>query len=100
MIKEYGKMEQKNLLEEKPEKKPMNRKKTILSVLIILLITAIVFIIFFNFNDINTTIDLIKTVDGNHMGMAVLCLVLYAALWPLSLLRNRKSLKHIFWTII
>lgn len=93
MIKEYGKMEQKNLLEEKPEKKPMNRKKTILSVLIILLITAIVFIIFFNFNDINTTIDLIKTVDGNHMGMAVLCLVLYAALWPLSLCLIAKQKK-------
>ncbi|MDE6656771.1 MAG: flippase-like domain-containing protein, partial [Anaeroplasmataceae bacterium] len=31
------------------------------------------------------TIQLIKTVDGANMGMAVLCLVLYAILWPMSL---------------
>ncbi len=71
-------------IEEQNNKKP-SRKKTIISILIVLLITAIVFIILFNFNDIHETIDLIKTVDGKYMGLAVLFLVLYAILWPLSL---------------
>ncbi len=71
--------------EEKQEKKPVNHKKTIISVLIVLLITAVVFVVFFSFNDIHKTIDLIKTVDGIEMAKAVLCLLLYALLWPLSL---------------
>ncbi|MDE7263896.1 MAG: flippase-like domain-containing protein [Anaeroplasmataceae bacterium] len=72
-------------LDKKREKKPVSHKKTILSILIVLLITSVVFIVFFNFNDFNETLQLLKTVDGANMGKAVLCLVLYAALWPISL---------------
>ncbi|MCM1131127.1 MAG: flippase-like domain-containing protein [Roseburia sp.] len=72
-------------IEQKQEKKPVNNKKTILSILIVLIITAVVFVILFSFNDFNKTIDLIKTVNGVEMGKAVLCLVIYAILWPMSL---------------
>ena len=70
---------------EKKDKKPVNRKKTILSILIVLIITSVVFIILFNFNDFDVTLKLLKTVNGANMGMAVLCLVIYAILWPMSL---------------
>ncbi len=72
-------------IELKQEKKPVNRKKTIISILIVLIITSVVFIILFNFNDFDATLKLLKTVNGANMGMAVLCLVLYAILWPMSL---------------
>ena len=78
-------MENKTIEEQQSKQKPVSRKKTILSVVIVLMITAIVFIIFFNFNDFNETLELLKTVDGVHMAMAFLCLLGYAALWPLSL---------------
>ena len=75
-----------NIAEEtKEEGRPVNRKKTLISILLILLITAIVFIVLFNFNDIDETLDLIRTVDGHNMVYAVLCLLAYAGLWPLSL---------------
>lgn len=76
---------EKHDLEEKQEKKPVNHKKTILSILLVLLITSVLFIVLFNFNDFNATIKLLRTVNGGNMGMAVLCLVLYAILWPMSL---------------
>ncbi|MDE7384183.1 MAG: flippase-like domain-containing protein [Anaeroplasmataceae bacterium] len=72
-------------IEQKQEKKPVNNKKTIISILIVLIITAVVFIILFSFNDFDKTIKLIKTVNGIEMGKAVLCLVIYAVLWPMSL---------------
>ncbi|MDE6242000.1 MAG: flippase-like domain-containing protein [Anaeroplasmataceae bacterium] len=72
-------------IEQKQEKKPVNNKKTILSILVVLIITAVVFVILFSFNDFNETIKLIKTVNGVDMGKAVLCLVIYAILWPMSL---------------
>lgn len=72
-------------IEQKQEKKPVNNKKTIISILIVLIITAVVFVILFSFNDFNNTIKLIKTVNGVEMGKAVLCLVIYAVLWPMSL---------------
>ncbi len=82
----------------KEEGRPVNRKKTLISVLLILLITVIVFIVFFNFNDINATIDLIKTVDGRNMAYALLCLLAYAGLWPLSLclIAKKNSFKTHF----
>lgn len=72
-------------MKKEQEKKPVNRKKTILSILVVILITAIVFIIFFNFNDFNETIALLKKVDGVDMALAVVCLILYAVMWPMSL---------------
>ncbi|MDE6660761.1 MAG: flippase-like domain-containing protein [Anaeroplasmataceae bacterium] len=72
-------------LESKQEKKPVNYKKIIVSILIVLIITAVVFIILFSFNDFNQTMKLLKTVNVSHLGMAVLCLLLYAILWPMSL---------------
>lgn len=84
-------------IEQKQGKKPVNNKKTILSILVVLIITAVVFIILFSFNDFNETIKLIKTVNGADMGMAVLCLVIYAVLWPMSLcfiaMQNRFNAK-------
>lgn len=72
-------------LDQQQGKKPVSHKKTILSILVVLLITAVVFIVFFNFNDFNKTWDLLKTVDGVEMAKAVLCLFIYALLWPMSL---------------
>lgn len=89
----FNEINDEKINDNKNDKKPVNRKKTIISVLIVLLITAVVFIIFFNFNDIGETLELIKKVDGNDMGYAVLCLVFYAALWPLSLCLIAKSNK-------
>lgn len=86
-------------IKQKQEKKPVNNKKTILSILVVLIITAVVFIILFSFNDFNETIKLIKTVNGANMGMAVLCLVIYALLWPMSLcfiaMQNRFNAKFL-----
>ncbi|MDE6414106.1 MAG: flippase-like domain-containing protein [Anaeroplasmataceae bacterium] len=83
--------------EQKQDKKPVNNKKTILSILIVLIITAVVFVILFSFNDFNETIKLIKTVNGIDMTKAVLCLVIYAILWPMSLcfiaMQNRFNAK-------
>lgn len=76
---------EKQELEEKQDKKPVNHKKTIISILIVLLITVVLMIILFSFNDFNETVNLLKTVDGANMGLAVLCLILYAVLWPMSL---------------
>ena len=70
-------MENQNL-NSKQEKTPVNYKKIIISILIVFIITAVVFIIFFSFNDFNETIELLKTVNGSHMGMAVLCLLIHA----------------------
>lgn len=72
-------------IEQKQEKKPVNNKKTIISILTVLIITAVVFVILFSFNDFDKTIKLIKTVNGIEMGKAVLCLVIYAVLLPMSL---------------
>lgn len=82
--KGFEKMENHDQIEVQ-EKKPVNYKKIIISILIVFLITAVVFVIFFSFNDFNKTIELLKTVNGANMGMAVLCLVIYALLWPMSL---------------
>ncbi len=76
---------------EEPEKeaqneaKPVNRKKTIGLVLLVLLISVVVFVIIFNLNDFNATIAEIEKLNTAYIGWAGLCIVLYLALWPLSL---------------
>ena len=75
-------------------KKPIS-KKTIASIIFLLAITIVVFIVFFSFNDINETIELIKTVDPVKILIAVVCLILYAAIWPVSLcmISRRNKIK-------
>ena len=72
--------------EEKVEEaKPVNRKKTIGLVILVVLISIIVFVVIFNLNDFNSTIEEIKKLNTAYIGWAGLCIVLYLALWPLSL---------------
>lgn len=78
-------MEKQEKREQEANKKPISHKKTIISIILVLLMTIAVFAIFLNFNDINATLELIKTVDGINMTLAVLCIIIYALLWPLSL---------------
>ena len=70
---------------EKENTKPVNRKKTIGLVFLVLLISIIVFVVIFNLNDFNATIDEMKNLNASYLGWAGLCIVLYLALWPLSL---------------
>ena len=67
------------------ETKPVNRKKTIGLVFLVILISIIVFVVIFNLNDFNETIDEMKNLNASYLGWAGLCIVLYLALWPLSL---------------
>ena len=67
------------------ETKPVNRKKTIGLVFLVILISIIVFVVIFNLNDFNETIDEMKKLNASYLGWAGLCIVLYLALWPLSL---------------
>ena len=76
-------MEEEN--KEITESKTMNKKKTIGLVLLVILISLIVFTIIFNLNDFNETIEEIKNLNQAYIGWGVLCIVIYLALWPLSL---------------
>ena len=72
-------------VEKVEEAKPVNRKKTIGLVILVVLISIIVFVVIFNLNDFNSTIEEIKKLNTAYIGWAGLCIVLYLALWPLSL---------------
>lgn len=67
------------------EAKPVNRKKTIGLVFLVVLISVVVFVVIFNLNDFNETIEEIKKLNTAYIGWAGLFIVLYLALWPLSL---------------
>ncbi len=77
-------MEEENK-EELGKEKPVNKKKTVGLILLVILISAIVFTIIFNMNDFNETIDEVKHLNQSYIGWGVLCIVIYLALWPLSL---------------
>lgn len=73
--------------------KPINKKKTILSVIIVVIITVVVFTILFSFNDIDEVFKQLASVDGNNMWYAAVCLILYFIFWPLSLCLIARSNK-------
>ncbi len=70
---------------EKPQTESFNKKKTIGLVFLVILISIIVFVIIFNFNDFNETIDEIANLNQAYIGWGVLCIIIYLAIWPLSL---------------
>ena len=67
------------------ETKQVNRKKTIGLVILVVLISVIVGVVIFNLNDFNSTVEEMKKLNPSYLGWAGLCIVLYLALWPLSL---------------
>lgn len=77
--------------EQKPAKK--SYKGTIVGIIFLLLVTAATFIVIFQFNDLAETMRVMGSVDGIQMLFAALCMVVYIALWPISLCIFNKMKK-------
>ncbi len=66
-------------------KEKPTKNKIVGKILLLVLITAITLTVFFNFNDFGETMNQLKHVDGKELSLAILCLVFYIVIWPVSL---------------
>lgn len=80
-------------MENTPQKNPLNGKKIALFV-VYAIITVFLFLTVLSFNDLPSIIEKLKTVDIKYLLLAVLMVLIYLSLYPLSLCilaRARKA---------
>lgn len=83
----------------KPEKKPINKKKIISWILVVLLLSAVTFTLLFSFEDMGEVIKVMQNANLKFIGIAILCLLIYTIIWPLSLClisRAKKNMQNHF----
>lgn len=78
--------EEEKVIEEQPEKKPTNRRRIIGLVLFTLIIGAVMVIIFANISDFGKIWEHISKMSQSYLWIAIACVVLYLATWPVSLM--------------
>ena len=88
-------MEEEKIVNEQPEnipQKPTSHKKIIGLVLVTLIITAVMVIVFANISDFSKIWEHIVKMDTKYLWIAIACVVVYLATWPVSLMiLTRKS---------
>ncbi len=89
-----------DITEDKKDKKPINKKKIISEILIVLLISAVTFTILLSFQDLGEVWKTLQTANLKYIGIAILCVIAYLLLWPLSLclIARVKGIKKNFTT--